>query len=957
MQLPMSFRTQDDQLETVGGKGRSLIRLTKQGFNVPKGFLIPTSCYLEFLDHNDLRAKILDSTDPTLEGHNVSFKKASERIQSLIRAGEIPKSIEEQIVRGYEDLGAGGTSVAVRSSANAEDLPDLSFAGQQETYLSVKGIDDVLIAVRKCWASLWTSQAMSYRHQNGIDHRSVAMCVIVQCMVESEVSGILFTANPTTGERSEIVVNASFGLGESVVGGLVTPDTFIVDRQSRSLKLSEIGSKAQEVVSTDVDGTSLRGVAEDRQSRACLDESQIEQLVTQSLKIEETFDDVPQDIEWAIEGNNLHILQSRPITNLPVQPIEIEWEVPAPATYVSRRQIVENMPDPICPLFEELYLTEGLESSRKGHNLMVGGGPMFITVNGYAYQRFDFSIVHQQAKEKGLLPLSDEEIDAAEMQAVQNASKKVAASKSGQDSGEEALRKAREAQLQDLAVRERDVERFRSELNDLDQIEFDAWVKTNDRTDLARELTMPQSKNPTYVAFNNTEWNDRQLGEWFKVTRPRLQSIKEKWDQLDVATASDQVLLDGIREMGIEEGYYWSSNSSHTFGVAKSTDDQLQCFLREALPDHHFISGQFLSGIESKTMQANADLFEIAQAIREDQNLKYLVAVTPTKYLFDVLKKRNDTNDILQRLESYLNTYGHQGYSMDFVEPTQIEEPSALFTSLRAMVTDLSYDPSDQDKRAQSVREAKYREITELLDGLQYWQFRFRLWLARKYNYIREEVAFLFGYTWSILRPMARELGVRLEASGSLLDPNDLYFLRSEEIQEAINARSKGDSRPDFAELASGRRELREARKRHHPPGTLPTEASQIDGIAFKETQILNKDDSNLLKGFPVSSGTVTARASVINNASEFDKMEPGTILVSPLTTPAWTQLFSHAVGLVTDVGSILAHGSIVAREYGIPAVLGVGNGTKRIQHGQVISIDGDKGTVELDPKSESSNE
>ena len=957
MQYPTSFTTQNDQLETVGGKGRSLVRLTKQGFNVPKGFLIPTSCYLEFIDHNDLRAKILDSTDPKLDGHNVSFKNASEHIQSLIHEGEIPKTVEEQIVRGYQEFSSGSTSVAVRSSANAEDLPNLSFAGQQETFLGVRGIDSVKKAVQKCWASLWTAQAMSYRHQNGIDHRSVAMCVIVQHMVESEVSGILFTANPSTGERSEIVVNARFGLGVSVVGGLVTPDTFIVDRQSKTLKLAEIGSKEQETVSSGLEGTTLRGVDEDRQSEASLDHTQIEQLVTQSLKIEATFDNVPQDIEWAFKGNDLYILQSRPITNLPVQPIEINWEVPPPATYVSRRQIVENMPDPICPLFEELYLIEGLESSRKGHNLMVGGGPMFITVNGYAYQRFDFAIVHQQAKEKGLLPVSEEEIEAAEMQAVQNASKKAAASKTGEDGGEEALRKAREAQLQDLSVRERDVDRFRSELNDVDQKAFDAWVETNDRTDLARELTMPQSKNPTYVAFNNTEWNDRQLGEWFKVTRPRLQSIKEKWDQLDVASASDQKLLDGIREMGIEEGYYWSSNSSHTFGVAKSTDDQLQCFLRETLPDHHFISGQFLSGIESKTMQANADLFEIAQAIRENQDLKYLVAVTPIKYLFDVLKTRNDSKDILQRIENYLNTYGHQGYSLDFVEPTQIEEPSALFASLRAMVADLSYDPSDQDKRALSVREAKYQEITELLDGLQYWQFRFRLWLARKYNYIREEVAFLFGYTWSILRPMAHELGVRLEASGSLLEPNDLYFLRSEEIQEAINARSNGVSRPELAELATERRELREARKRHHPPGTLPTEASQIDGIAFKETQILNLDDSSLLKGFPVSSGTVTARASVINNASEFDKMEPGTILVSPLTTPAWTQLFSHAVGLVTDVGSILAHGSIVAREYGIPAVLGVGNGTKRIQHGQVIAIDGDRGIVELEPQSESLNE
>ena len=948
----LSFRSDNDDLETVGGKGRSLMHLTKRDFNVPSGFLVPTSYYHRFIDQNRLQAKILDSTLPVLDGRNVSFRKASEQIQSLILASAVPPSIVDEVHNAYQEFGDTNLSVAVRSSANAEDLPDLSFAGQQETYLSVVGAKDVLEAVQKCWASLWTPQAMSYRHQNGINHGSVAMCVIVQGMVESDVSGILFTANPSSGERSEIVVNASFGLGESVVGGLVTPDTYVIDRNTKSVKHLEIGSKSEEIVSAGANGTTTRAVSKERQKSSSLNDDQIELLATRALQIQAAFDGMPQDIEWAFTGDELHVLQARPITNLPVQPIEIEWDVPPPATYVSRRQIVENMPDPICPLFEELYLTEGLESSRKGHSLMVGGGPMFITVNGYAYQRFDFSIVHQQAKEKGLLPVSEEEIDAAEMQAIQNASNKAASSKSSKDSGEEALNKAREAQLQDLAVRERDVERFRSELNDVDQNAFDAWVKTNNRANLARELTMPTSKNPTYVAFNNTEWNDRQLGEWFKVTRPRLQSIKEKWDQLDVSKTTDQVLLDGIREMGIEEGYYWTSNSSHTFGVAKSTDDQLQCFLRETLPDHHFISGQFLSGIESKTMQANADLFEIAKEIRTNQELKYLVAVTPTKFLFDALKKRNDSKDILQRIEKYLRTYGHQGYSLDFVEPTQIEEPSALFASLRAMVSDVSYDPSDQDKRAQAVREAKYNEIAELLDGLQYWQFRFRLWLARKYNYIREEVAFLFGYTWSILRPMARELGDRLSEVGSLLDPNDLYFLKCEEIQEAIDARSSGDSRPKLAELARSRRELREARKRHHPPGTLPREASQIDGIAFKETQILNADDSTLLKGFPVSSGAVTARASVINNASEFDKMEPGTILVSPLTTPAWTQLFSHAVGLVTDVGSILAHGSIVAREYGIPAVLGVGNGTKRIQHGQVITIDGDKGLVELEPES-----
>jgi len=461
---------------------------------------------------------------------------------------------------------------------------------------------------------------------------------------------------------------------------------------------------------------------------------------------------------------------------------------------------------------------------------------------------------------------------------------------------------------------------------------------------------MPASKNPTYSAFNNTEWNDRQTGGWHEVTQPRLIGIGEKWSKLDPAEMGDEQLLEAIREMGIEEGYYWSSNASHSFGVAKSTDDQLQCFLREALPDHQFISGQFLSGIESKAMQASADLFEIAKTVRANDELSYVVLAIPSKYLLDALKNRNDSRDVLDAIDQYLATYGHQGYSMDFVEPTQVEAPSALFATLKAMVQDRDYDPKNQSVRATKIRDDKYAEIIELLE---YWQLRFRLWIARKYNYIREEVAFLFGHTWSVLRPMAVELGQRMVEAGTFKEPEDTYFLVSEELRRAIAARADGQACPELGGLAAQRRELREARKHHHPPGTLPAEASQIDGIAFKETQIKNEDGSDIMRGFPVSSGQVTAKASVVTGAAEFDKMAPGSILVSPLTTPAWTQLFAAAVGLVTDVGSILAHGSIVAREYGIPAVLGVGNGMQRIKHGQTITIDGDAGTVVIHPEDE----
>jgi len=925
--------TTEDSLELIGGKGRSLAKMACAGFDVPGGFLVTADSYRRFVADNDLQSAILEKARPELKDGYPAFDKSAEKISALIMKTPIGDAITKDIKAAYAALQDDDLPVAVRSSANAEDLPDFSFAGQQETFLNVRGEDAVVNAVQKCWASLWTAQAISYRNQNGIDQGIVAMAVVVQVMVPSEVSGILFTANPATGERSEMIINASFGLGEAVVSGQVTPDTFIVNRGDLSVKESVLGPKEQQIVYDGEQGIRIEDVSEADRGVSSMSDAMLKELSETALNIESLYNGKPQDVEWAFCGGQLHLLQSRPITNLPAQPIEVVWKPTPPARFISRRQIVENMPDPICPLFEELYLTKGLESPRAEKSLMVGGGPMFVTVNGFAYQRFDWPQIikdmdAREKKNKGLKAVSEKAIEAAEYKAFHNH-----------------IKKLKEDAANSAAA---DVKPFREDLSDDDRAAFDAWRASQNGVDIEARITMPESKNPTYIAFNHTAQNDAVLKRWYDLTKPRLEGTADKWRTVDVSKASDEELLAAICEMGIEEGRYWSDDSSHTFGVAKSTDDQLQCFLQETLPDHNFISGQFLTGIESKTMQANADLFEIAKLVRANDDLSYTVLVVPSRFLMQALRNHQKGGEVVAALDGYLRSYGHQGYSMDFIEPTQVEDPSALFATLKGMVRDKSYDPKNQSKKTAAIREQKLKEVSELISGLEYWQFRFRLWLALKYNFIREEVAFRFGYTWSILRPMAFELGRRLVDAGTLQQENDIFFLLSDELEQAIEVRKQDKALLELAELAAERRELREARKRHHPPGTLPAEVSEIDAVSFKETQIKNDETSNVMRGFAVSSGTITAKASVVLGPSEFDNMTPGSILVSPLTTPAWTQLFAHAVGLVTDVGSILAHGSIVAREYGIPAVLGVGNGTKRIRHGQMITIDGDKGTVQI---------
>ncbi len=927
--------TKDDALEVVGGKGRSLAKMDNAGFHMPGGFLVTTAAYRGFVADNNLQDQILVLAKPAVVEGRASFEQSSANVQTLFADNDLAAQITTEIRQAYEALD-GQPPVAVRSSANAEDLPGLSFAGQQETYLNVKGADAVVAAVKNCWASLWTAQAISYRHQNGIDQDSVAMAVVVQIMVPAEVSGILFTANPATGERNEIVINASFGLGEAVVSGQVTPDTYVVDKANRTVKETMIGPKEQKIIPDGEQGVRMEDVSASERDQSSLSDDMLTELIETVLKIEALYDGQPQDIEWAFSKGQLHLLQSRPITNLPVQPIEVEWTPTPPAKTLVRRQIVENMPDPVCPLFEQLYLTEGLEMPRKDRSPMVGGGPVFVTMNGFAYQRADW-LQLQPKKDQESREVTEEDLEAQEAALARQA--------------EAAIK----AQLQQQSIaehEEHDMELMVADLSEEDGNAFREFAASQNIDDLAHQVTMPKTETSVYMFASKTAFNDRQLAEWHDETMPRLRGIGEKWARLDLATASDEELLAGITEMGHEEGNYWSSNASHTFGVAKSTDSHLQDFLEYHLPDHNYISGQFLSGIESKTMQANRDLFEIAKLVRAHEELTYLVIVTPAQFLMDVLRERAredaEVAAVVARIDAYLDTYGHQGYSMDFVEPTQTEDPSALFATIKAMVGDPDYDPKNQEIKAKAIRDQKFAEVSELLTGIEYWQFRYRWWLARKYNYIREEVAFYFGYTWKVLRPMAAELGRRMVEAGTFLTPEDTYFLVTDELDQAIAARRSGKALPELGRLASERRELREARKRHHPPGTVPDEASNVPGIRFKETQIRNDESSDAMRGFAVSSGRITAPASVILGPAEFDRMAPGSILVSPLTTPAWTQLFAHAVGLVTDMGSILAHGSIVAREYGIPAVLGVGTGTKRIEHGQMITIDGDAGTVEI---------
>jgi rifampicin phosphotransferase len=852
-----------DNIERGGGKGASLGELIAAGLPVPPGFCVTTAAYRRTVAEAGLTDAIDDALRNVRVGDPVSAEVASGRIATLFEDLTLPEDLAGAILDARRALGE--RPVAVRSSATTEDLPGASFAGQQATSLNVRGEDELLAAVRRCWASLWSPRAISYRDRQEFGNDRAAIAVVVQRLVPAEMSGILFTANPVSGARDEIVVNVALGLGEAVVGGLTTPDSFTLDRATLAVRERQTGRQGVETVITE-GGTTERPLDRERAAQPTLDDAQLAQLGDVGLRIERHFGS-PQDIEWAYAANgHLWVLQARPITNLPPAPLgDVRWDPPFPGSVWWRRQVVENLPEPLSPLFDELYVREGLELSIDAVMAFFmprfrlenfADRPFFATVNGYAYSRASYKL-HWR-----VIPML--------------------------------LR---------------------------------AWVGGWRRL-FGRE----------------------GLAYWREQTLPAYLSAIDRWKAVGLDEVPDERLLAGARELALADARYWFA-CALMIGRAKITDALLGRFLTIAVRERSLTSGMFLRGFPSPTVDAEAELERLAEQIRASDELRTLVGSTPAEKLPETLGITPAGQDWLAAFVRYLDRYGHQVYNLDFVVPTQVDDPLPVLLNLKAGTERPGRDPQARQQAIIAERDKLVEETAISFDPLRRRLFRVLVGWAQRFGPHREEALFYMGAGWPSLRRLVLELGRRLTGGGSLLAAEDVFFLKIPEFEAAISARAAGRARPDFARLASERRELREARKRLHPPPVVPpghkVRFGPIDMSAW-ETQRRNQPTGAVLRGFAVSPGRVTAPASVIRSPEDFSQMEPGTIIVCPTTTPAWTPLFSQARGLVTDVGGVLAHGSIVAREFGIPAVLGTGNASRRIRHGQQVTVDGNRGLVLL---------
>ncbi len=850
-------------LECVGGKGMSLAKLASANLPVPDGFHIATDAYRRFISANDLQPRIMDALQMPDMTDPLAAEAASRAIRKLFLEAHIPAEIASSIVDAYEELcarrhsGGARLPVAVRSSATAEDLPGASFAGQQETYLNISGTDAVLEAVKACWASLWTARAIAYRAKQGIAPDSIALAVVVQELVCADAAGVMFTADPVSGTREELVITATWGLGEALVGGLVTPDTLTVNKRTRRVIQRETTEKSVMTV-RNASGTTEGPVPDLLKKKAILSNGDAHRLAALGVAIE-TLYGMPMDIEWTLASKEFAIVQARPITALP-NPATLEWPLPHPKAVLARGSFAEFVPEPVSPLFATLAVPIARKATIRLMSAFGMGDEnsyLFAVLNDYIYVGFVFTPAMIWKMLVATIMLTGKVI------------------KTAQARGE--------------AIREQCIAKV------------------------------------------------------------------EKWQSRDTAALKPSEILEGVAEIfeATAEVYNVAQSGAipgsmmAEFGFAKFYDLLVK---RKGDPE----ACKFVFGTENHAMRAEKALYDLAMWARTQPELESYLSSASGEEIAAALECGAQPvpalREFSERFRTYLSLYGRAIYDLDFAKPVPAEAPAPLLETLKVYLAGKN-SPYVRQEDALAFREQAAASISRRLDPLRRKYFLKLLKTAQDTAPLREDSIADLGLGYPQIRHMLGEFGRRLSNAGAIMCVDDIYWLELAELQVLATRLEKGETLQSFAMEVDGRKAKWRAMRAVTPPATLPK-------VSWMKAFFPSGEGSGpTLKGFAASAGRVTARACVMLGPEDFGKMQPGDVIVAGITTPAWTPLFARAGGIVTDIGGPLSHSSIVAREYGIPAVLATASGTRRIKDGQIITVDGSAGTVTLSPISEGAAE
>jgi phosphohistidine swiveling domain-containing protein len=871
-------------LTLVGGKAANLGELTRLGAPVPAGICLTTEAYRQVAALAQLD-DIYGELGGTVPSDVVGLSALASRARAALLAVRVPDAIADQITAGYARLG-DAAPVAVRSSATAEDLPFASFAGQQDTYLNVVGPEAVLEAVVRCWASLWTDRAVVYRATNGIDHRGAQLAVVVQCMVESQIAGVLFTANPVTGQRRETVIDASPGLGEAVVSGAVNPDHFVVVTASRVIQERRLGDKRIAIHAQRGGGTArveLPSGGED----SCITDEQIVALTDLGTRVEAHFGR-PQDIEWAIDEHDvLWLTQSRPITTLYPLPVA----APGPDADVRVYfcfSVAQGVYRPITPMgMSALRVIASSAAALFGAPVAdVLAGPPLLTPAG---QRIflDVTTAVRSRVGRAVIP---------RVLGVMEARSAVIMKQLFQDPrlstiyrsrlpfvhrvGRVALRYLVPVRIMQALVRPTAalarLDRLAAKLDH--QLRLPAQATAAQRIDAAeRLLSQAPPLLPTVIPGAGAGF--AALGLARKLLGPDARPG-------DLPTVLRGVPNNITTEMDLA---LWRAGSE-----LHADDASARLF-------------------QAETTDKLAELYLAGQMPAVAQNI----------------------------LAEFLRRHGHRAVAeIDLGMPRWSDDPRYILGVLRNYVQSAGADGGQaRPDRVFAQSNAEAEAMVETLAGRAAQRGRLRGRLVRLLLVrtrllvgIRELPKYHLVRFIAAAREQIGLVGAELARDGRIEQTSDVFFLDLGEVRAALSG-------VDMRALVQRRRsEYDDELRRRHIPRVMLSDGTEPE---------VRAETAGDLSGTPASAGVVTGTARVMLDPVSGD-LKPGEILVAPSTDPGWTPLFLIASGLVMEMGGANSHGAVVAREYGIPAVVGVADATTRISTGQQITVDGTAGTVAI---------
>lgn len=868
--LVLDFQEMDNtQLLLVGGKGLHLGALAKmEGIQVPEGFCVTTVGYQKAIEQNEMVHALLDQLTTLKVEDREQIDEVSKKIRQAIMEVAIPSDVVKAVAHYLSQFG-NEYAYVVRSSATAEDLPHASFAGQQDTYLNIIGKESILEHIRKCWASLFTERAVIYRMQNGFDHSQVYLSVIVQRMVFPQASGILFTADPINGNRKLLSIDASFGLGEALVSGLVSADYYqvqdgvIVNKRVETKKMAIYGRKEG--------GTETKQLSPDQQKTQTLTDQQILQLARIGRQIEEHFG-CPQDIEWCLADDTFYIVQSRPITTLYPIPEANDQEN---HVYVSVGH-QQMMTDPIKPLGISVWMLTGATPMFK-----TGGGRLFVDIT------MGLSSLDGRQNLLDVLGHSDPLI-------------------------KDAL---------------------------ITIIERGDFIKL-DPSDKSEPGPVKSHKGMSSADILEEAGNDPVIvADLIKSSETSLSALKR-----NIQTKSGLDVFDCILE-DMQQRRQRASDLKNLSVIMSAIHASawINEKMNEWLGEKNVADTLSLSVPNNVTSEMGMELLDVADVIRPYPKIvEYLQQVKDDNFL-DELVQFEGGQQVRDAIATYLDKYGMRcAGEIDITRTRWSEKPSILVPMILSNIKNL--EPGASKRKFEQGRQEALKKEQDLLARLK--QLPGGEQKAEETKQIIDQIRNFIGYReypkydivsrYFIYKQALLKEAERLVQANILHEKEDIYYLSFEELQETIRT-----NKLDYQVIDKRKNEYRLYEKLT-PPRVITSDGEIITG-QYKRENI----PAEAIVGLAVSSGVVEGRARVILNIEGAD-LEDGDILVTSFTDPSWTPLFLSIKGLVTEVGGLMTHGAVIAREYGLPAVVGVENATKLIKDGQRIRVHGTEGYIEF---------